>query len=341
MLWFDEVNLNRRQKIAINLMRNDLRFVFTIMKNKSQVTPNYYVASLPYFGLITSGIENWIRTYNSSTAGIKLPLPVFEEEEGQFYEALRESVKFWDGKYADIYSVLKTEYENAETHFSDRCKPVAKLLRLYDFIGVDTVNGLAYGNTILYGAFIPGFSYKTFDGKTIKSYAQIAGVYTRLFDALWEYSVNDSYRFSFKDYGGLSILPFGNNFNDDFVIFSLLCQIRFILYCVNEYILDECSTKIRFTYILYYYLTTFIPEISIEKNGINFHIGNEYANRNFRNAMAHYGIGPALNENEIIEEDILFGLTEKILGVTTAEMHNAVLEELGELEIQLARHLGI
>ena len=197
---------------------------------------------------------------------------------------------------------------------------------------------MPYGNTILDGAIIPDFSYNSFDGRKLKFYAKILGNYTALFGALSEYNVNKEYIFSYKDYGGSSNLPFGSDFSDAFVVFSILCQIRFIIYCVNGYVLDECATKIRFSYILYFYLQSIIPEINV-RVGECFHINDKYISSKFRNAMMHYGIGPSLEEDEILDEDILFGLSEKIIGISAIDLHNGVTTELKSLEIQLERYL--
>lgn len=43
----------------------------------------------------------------------------------------------------------------------------------------------------------------------------------------------------------------------------------------------------------------------------NFMLNSSYKNRNFRNCIAHYGLGQYLNETEIVEDDLLKGLTYK------------------------------
>ena len=340
MAWYDDEKLNTQQKTAIMLMRDDLRFLFTIMKNNDQVTPNYYISFLPFFGLIIDGIENWIRTYNNSSANGTLKLPTFSEKEAEFYEMLRESVKFWDKDYDYIYGKLGDEYKKANKYFASSCSPTARLLGLYDFIGVNTINEQIYGNTILESAFIPNFNYESFNGETIKLYAQIAGRYTALFGSLLEYNVNKSFRFGVRDYGGFSKLTFAKQFDDKFVLFSALCQIQFVIHCVDEYILDECATKVRFSYVLYYYLKRFVDEVN-SKIGTGFTIDGKYVNRGFRNAMAHYGIGPALKESEIIETDILFGLTQKFFNLSSSMLKDYILCELSDLAAQIKSFLCI
>jgi hypothetical protein len=54
--------------------------------------------------------------------------------------------------------------------------------------------------------------------------------------------------FMTSDYGGFIKSPVGNKFSDKFVLFSILCQINFVLVCVNDYIIEECTTKLRFMY---------------------------------------------------------------------------------------------
>lgn len=72
--------LNKVQKCAVKLMQNDLRLFFTLLCNQEIVTPSYYIALMPYTGLIVDGIEDWVNAYNNSSKH-KLRLPTFTDEE--------------------------------------------------------------------------------------------------------------------------------------------------------------------------------------------------------------------------------------------------------------------
>jgi len=47
-------------------MCNDIRFLYTIIKNCEYINPNYYTALMPYIGIIIDGVEDWINAYINS-----------------------------------------------------------------------------------------------------------------------------------------------------------------------------------------------------------------------------------------------------------------------------------
>ena len=63
---------NKFQLCAIQLMYNDLKFLYTILNNQNIVTESYFVALLPYLGVIIDGVEDWINAYNNSSKYYKL-----------------------------------------------------------------------------------------------------------------------------------------------------------------------------------------------------------------------------------------------------------------------------
>ena len=71
--------------------------------------------------------------------------------------------------------------------------------------------------------------------------------------------------------------------------------------------------KFKFAYLQYYYLCDFIKEMNTQKD-TNFYINNCLYDRNFRNCLAHYGLGQYISDIEIISDDILKGLTNKAFG---------------------------
>ena len=46
-------------------------------------------------------------------------------------------------------------------------------------------------------------------------------------------------------------------------------------------------------------------------NNTSFYLNNSLYDRNFRNCLAHYGLGQFLKETEVVENDVLKGLTDK------------------------------
>lgn len=56
------------------------------------------------------------------------------------------------------------------------------------------------------------------------------------FFTVHDHSIEVSVIFDIMDYGGFQKLPVGNDFSDKFVLFSILSQINFLLYCVDRWI---------------------------------------------------------------------------------------------------------
>lgn len=317
--------LNKVQKCAVKLMQNDLRLFFTLLYNQEIVTPSYYISLMPYTGLIVDGIEDWINAYNNSSKH-KLKLPTFTNEEEKYYKEMRKSIKLFESGYMDLNKTLYEKYEQSEMYFSSLCKPIAKRLRLYDIYGVFYCNSVPCDNTILNQVVTPFFIYGKIDGETIKQMAAIGGEYTAYFNALQPYKIKSDYNFSTKDYGGFVKSPFGNKYNYKFLLFTLLCQINFIVYSVDKFIVDETSTKLRFAYILYYYLLSLLPDIK-ENLKISIMMDDKYHSDIFRNAMAHYKLGVSLKENDIIGGDPMFGLTNKIFSEDYYTVKSNIISE--------------
>ena len=331
-------SFNPVQQKAVDLMKSDLRFIYTMTNNHQQLSEcNYAVSSMPYIGLIIDGIEDWINRYNNSNKS-KLLLPVFSKEEKKYYEELRSSIKIWEPPYDDIYKRIHALYIKSDKHFSSLCTPVAKILRLYDIYGADIVDGEVCGNTILCSYYLPSFSFSKEYGKYMRKMSIIGGQYIQLFGAIEPYQVKTNMQFSTKDYGGFIKSPVGNKFSDKFILFSILCQIKYVLMCVEKYIDEECPTKLRFEYLLYYYLIVILPAIN-NRLKTSFSMDSKYHLDLFRNAMAHYSLGVALKPEELVESDPFGGLTQKYFKCDYYLIKKNIMDQLNELSLQIRRYL--
>ena len=327
------------QKAALSLMQNDLKFLYTVIKSKNWKESNYIPSLFPYIGVIIDGVEDWINAFNNSHKN-KLDLPTFSHEEQSYYEKMRDSIKMWQKDYNEIYELLKYAYEVSDIYFSNKCKPIAKRFKLYDIYGVDKINGTICGNTILCYIYNPLFSFDKDNGLYIKAMSEIGGKYIAAFDVTDTYRVDTSINFEMVDYGGFQKSPVGNQFSDKFVLFSILNQINFLIYGIEQWILEEIPTKMRFLYLLYYSLLGGIPQIN-QKLGTTFNMDESWKSEEFRNAMAHYKLGVALKEEELIMDDILFGLTQKYLGVAYITAKEAIVNELMNFSVQIEKYLKL
>ena len=151
--------------------------------------------------------------------------------------------------------------------------------------------------------------------------------------------IKSEYNFFCRDYGGFVKSPFGNSYNKKFLLFSIVCQINFVINAVNEFIEEETSTKLRFSYLLYYYICDILSDINT-LCCTAFAINNEYYSAEFRNAMAHYKLGIALKENEV-KNDCIFGLSQKILGIDCQKLKMKVINELKQVRDEINAFLKI
>lgn len=335
----DDLKFNSVQKAAFSLIKQDLQYIYTVIKHIKPDESNYIPSMLPYLGTIIDGAEDWVKAINNSSK-YKLQIPLFNPSETIFYEQIRNSIKMWQQDYSKTYELLENAYRESDEYFGSVCKPIAKIHKLYDIYGMDTINGAICGNTILCRYYSPFFSYSENNGEYVKTMSQIGGRYIRLFNAMDDFPIDDKLKFDIKDYGGFVKSPVGNDFGDKFVLMSILCQINFLLYGIDKWIKNEVPTKLRFGYLLYYSLINTIEQIN-EKLDITLKIDRGWKSDKFRNAMAHYKLGIVLKEKELRMDDMMFGLSEKIFGEDYYIVKASIYMELKELAKQIGNFLEL
>lgn len=334
-------SFSKTEQVTLRLIQSDLQYLYTVYQNKSVSGSNYFVALLPYMGMIIDGCENW----SNKVASLKPYSLKFSEEEQYYYSKLRNSIKLWETSFEDLQVLLKQKYNESEIYFSNRCKPIAKVLRLYDIFGGYLIDGRFCDNTILDMLFVPDFSYNGINGEYIQRMSAFSGKVIASFGINKEPTLKTDNSIVFnnkKDYGGFVKSPVGNTFSDKFVLFSILCSVNFIIYGIDRYIVPDITTKLRLAYIQYYYLLEQIPHINKQFN-TGFYMNDQWldSKKTFRNCMAHYGIGVALSQQEVILSDLFGGLTQKIFGVEWIVVKNSLINELKALSEQISNYLKI
>lgn len=333
--------LTAQQRAAKELIRCDLRYLFTIMQNRDSIDSNYIVSMMPYLSMIIDGAEAWVTAMNNANPGA-IDAPRFTQNEQLFYDAARQSIKLWELPYEEVSALLEKCYDESDTYFSSLCKPIARHLRLYDIFGADlTDSGHFCGNTILGAVYLPGYNLgDSAYGPSLRDMAIIGGKYIPIFDAMEAYEIDSTLHFQYRDYGGLVKSPVGNKYSYRFLLFSILCQLNFVLYAVDQYIVPGVPTKLRFAYILYYYLCNMVPKINA-KHGTAFSLNRNFYSQEFRNAMAHYKIGVYLKTYEIVPGDPMCGMTQKAFGMDFFQTMREIVGELRELADQLESYLKL
>ena len=71
----------------------------------------------------------------------------------------------------------------------------------------------------------------------------------------------------------------------------------------------------------------------------NFHMNDQWQNQDFRNCMAHYGLGQILKPEDIIIDDLMGGLTQKIFGMDYMQIKNSIYSELQNLAYQIENYI--
>jgi hypothetical protein len=303
--------LNKVQKAAYELIQADARFLYTltdISKNVQNIKGNYICMSLPYMGLFTDGTEQWCKK-------VGLNAPRFNPTEKAFYTQLRQGHKLFEKSYEDYSTLLFEKFTESENYFYSIRRLREKILGYYN-VGTDLCNGEFCGNTILCSIYMPiNILGNEGVGMWIRDMSIVAG---KLAASLGckefpIYRYDDNLNIIYKDYHFYKNSPLKMSDDFGFLLFSILCSINYAIEFIENYFIDEIPQKFKFAYLQYYYLCDFIKEVNAQKN-TDFYIDDSLYDRNFRNCVAHYGLGQYISETEIISDDILKGLTNKAFG---------------------------
>lgn len=322
--------LNDIQKTAYELIREDARFVYTLIdisKNAKNINSNYICMSIPYLGLFAYGSEQWCKK-------VGLNAPQFNLEEKRFYTQIRQGHKLFEKSYEEYYSLLKEKFYESEDYFYSIRSLREKILGYYN-VGTDLCNGQFCGNTILCSMYIP---IKTLgnenSGPWLRDMNYVSGKLAAYFGCTEFpiYQYNDNIIVKYKDYHFYRYSPLKRNDDLGFLLFSILCSVNYVIEFIENYFTDEIPQKFKYAYLQYFYLCGFVKELNT-KNNTKFYLDDKLYNRDFRNCLAHYGLGQYIKEDEIITDDILKGLTNKAFGKsyydTKAELYR-ILKDLTE-----------
>lgn len=320
--------INKVQLAAYELIQSDARFIYSLVqlrKTGKRIETNYIMMAQPYIALFADGAEQWCNKMNIDS-------PRFSGIEKEYYSAVRQNIKLFDLSYNEFRKLLLKQLLISEQYFRKHRSPLEEIIG-YNNTGVDLCEGKFCGNTIL-GAIYSPFDIlnNTETGIWIRSLSIIAGKLAEYFQckSFPQYNRIGQLRIKTKDYHFFEKNPLRKNNELGFVLFSVLCTINYIIEFWDKIIIDEIPQKFKFAYIQYYYLCDFICGMNRE-TGLNLIIDKSLYNRNVRNCFVHYGLGMFLNESDIIDDDLLKGITQKAFGYdykTSKEMLYSILRSL-------------
>ncbi len=307
-----KLKLNKIQSAAFDLIQADARFIYTltdISQNAKNIDSNYIMMCQPYIGIFADGAEQWCKKVGFNA-------PRFNKEEKIYYTALRQSHKLLERTYSEYSSLLINNLTENDDYFYNNRSLREKLLG-YNNVGVDKCNNEFCGNTIICSTHTPiAVLGNENAGISIKDLSVIAGKLAAYFGCLNfpPYRYNDNIVVKYDDYHFYKNCPLKLKTDLGFVLFSILCSINYTTVFIDKYFTEEIPQKFKFAYLQYYYLCDFIKEVNTY-NGTNYYLNESLKNWKLRNCLSHYGLGQFLDEIDIIDNDILKGLTNKTFGM--------------------------
>lgn len=327
-----KLKLSKIQSAAFDLIQADARFIYTltdISQNAKNIDSNYIMMCQPYIGIFADGTEQWCKK-------VGFDAPTFNKEEKIYYTALRQSHKLLERTYGEYNSLLIKNLKDSDKYFYSIRRLREKLLG-YNNVGVDKCNNEFCGNTIICSTYTPiAVLGNENAGITIRDLSVIAGKLAAYFGCnnFLPYQYNDNLIVTYDDYHFFNNCPLKLKNDLGFVLFSILCNINYATIFVNEYFTEEIPQKFKFVYLQYYYLCDFIKQLNTY-NGTNYYLNDSLKNRKLRNCLSHYGLGQFLDEIDIIDDDILKGLTNKAFGMDYNTSKKLVYKYLSDLTRQI------
>lgn len=324
--------LNAVQKAAYELIQADARFLYTLMvihQDAKNISSNYIMMSQPYIGLFADGAEQWCQK-------LGLGAPKFTDTEKEYYTALRQSHKLYELSYSDFMSALMNKFKASDDHFYNIRSFREKIMGYYN-VGTDLCNGRFCGNTILCALYTPIDTLNNKEsGPWIRDISVVSGKLASFFDcqSFPPYKYNDYILVKHEDYHFYKNCPLKIKTEYGFLLFSILCSVNYAVEFINEYFVEEIPQKFKFAYLQYYYLCDFIKELNTA-NGTTFYINDSLKDRAFRNCLAHYGLGQYLTIDDLINDDVLKGLTKKAFNMDYSDAKDKLYFYLAELKNQI------
>lgn len=327
------MKLNKVQNAAFSLIQSDARFLYTLIdisKNAKNIKTNYILMAQPYIGVFADGAEQWCRK-------VGLNAPQFNKAEKLYYEKLRQGHKIFEDSYEVFSNKLIENLNKSDEYFFNIRRLREKIFGYYN-VGADLFNNEFCGNTILGMMYTPISFFENPDAKIyIRNMGIIAGELAGFFNCtefpVYKYDdINNIVKY--KDYHFFKNCPLKSKDKLSLVLFSILCNINYTVEFIDKYFVDEIPQKFKFAYLQYYYLCDFIDTLN-KYNNLNYQLNKSLKDRDIRNCIAHYGLGRFMKETDIIENDILKGLTYKSFNKDYYSTKNILYSYLKSLSEQI------
>lgn len=328
--------LNKVQQLALSLIQSDAIFINSMLKinfESGNLKSNYICMLFPYLGIFTYESEQWGQK-------VEIATPVFNSQEKKYYTELRQAHKIFDLSYKEFRVKMNQKLNESDSYFKSNKSLLSKITGSYYNVGIDVFEKKYCGNTVLIGLYIP--SYKI--GENAEYIRDLSIVMGKLAKSYMQKNNSNIYKYNKNlttksiDINFFNSKMFFDNSIDNFCCFSVLCAINFIVYFIENLFEEEIPQKLKYSYLLYFYLCRFVKNINNEI-GSNYIIDDTLCNQNFRNCIAHYGLGQVMKDDDIISGDLLGGLTNKIFNMNYYEVKDFIYQELKKLGKQIEENI--
>lgn len=316
------------QKKVKQIIESESEFLYNFLLNMPEKQRNIGILGLlPFLSVYVEGVAKW------SAVALKRDNP-FNKQEKLVYSAIRQGIKLFENDFDTNVSIIKGEMSIHEEAFQP------------DFFGDITCKEHIIGNTYLTGVYLNITKLRdiysnSMDVKTLKYGEEELGLLLRDVSIVGgriirlNLSRTRDLNFNIIDLEQSDLFTFNNpkyrmSKPSDICWLNLLCQINYIIYFLNRLTENQDFFVFRCAYIVYYYTLLFISNVESEIS-----IENEWEHREFRNALAHYGIKRALGKNKLLSADAFGGLTHYFFNKSYEEMYNVIIDELINVSNQL------
>lgn len=249
--------------------------------------------------------------------------------------------------FVTINNSYKYQFNKTKNYFEKDRSEFSKNLGFYNTYGVGTYQDslttkLPIYNTVYFSVLIPKFSWDNLNeiSKDLYRIAESIGAFFGIFvNPYNDRLTNNIESIKIIDYDfGPRTSPFDNEYSDKFLIFDLLCKCNFVLYGLNNFTNALSTTKLRFSYNLYFYICKNIDKIN-DYYDTNFAINSKYKDDKLRSAFMHYGIWQIVKD-KVNPLDSFGGMTDIKLGIKWNNLLIFTLSEIKSFSIQLDNYLS-
>lgn len=342
-----KLKITPTEQVVLKLIQDDMKFIYNVIQNMEKRNAyNFTIALLPYMALVSKEAHKWcdkikkLKDYIPTTPN---EIEIYYEYYREYNKLLKDDLLIINNKYKNEFNISKN-YSYKLNIFSTTTNTGAGTYNIYG-VGTYKDNIIAKQpiyNTIYLSVLIPDFSLGNLE-KINKDIYNISYHIGKLFGFFIKPNSsqfnNNIKNIEYDNYDfGTMTSPFHEEYSDDFLVFDLLCKCNFVLYGLNHFTNTLSTTKLRFSYNLYYYICENIDKINNYYN-TNFTVNSKYKDEELRNAFMHYGIWKIVKD-KVNLLDSFGGMTNIRLGIDWNNLLNFIISEINLFSIQLDNYLS-